>query len=728
MKADSIRTTLNVLYVFAVLVAISLLVLTRYPFTVAIELNKSNIHSLADNAYAVVLKDPELSPIFEYRGDTYTQRRSGLLVLEDGLALSHPHTSQSRVQSLGAGRYLHLRKRELYFSSTDNTDPRTNGRRYELVAPVYPSQILVYAVLGLVLTVVVFCWPFRLVGAGEQLSAAAATFVCVAGLWTWLVVDPSPQILLTGDGGNVAGLVAADSEPERFKADPVFQNTDKYSFYLTLLRPMVQLTASLTGDYGQGYAINTFPILIIQMLGFFLLGRALMGGTFWPTLLAVISVPPVYVFGGELWGNLDTPLSRSLYGAYFPFLLYAALPPTNTGKPYWVMFLCGLGIYIHPVSAPGVALAIWFALLLVPPPRASFVWHAVHMFGAGLLFLAVAIPFAIAFSSGPSSITDPAGASEIAALVEQKIGPQYTAVRVALQMLVSGGVNNSLGDWGLIWVVWLSAAVFLAWQSLGVRRNQRSAFIGLCLVGIFLSSAGIAFLDQTIAAILDRKVLQLDLVRNIRFLVPLLLIGFVWMLMRLSNAADVGSGKARLVGTFGCLFVVGWWCTFDNPIVRSVYGLVVESQPIGISQLSDDGARKAIAFLREQPANSLVLPMPAGGGGGRVELAGLAVRYGGLQPVAFLEKDMNFLLYSGSIGLEHWFELRKSLRMISQQATESTQAGIEFQQLLNAQGVRFIIYYRENERDSLEMMIQSNAKQVFEAGDWSVYEIKPAQP
>jgi hypothetical protein len=60
---------------------------------------------------------------------------SMLIVLEDETPLSAPHTPHNEIRRLGRGRYSHW-GRYIYFSSTDNTDPRKNGRSYKLVQRV----------------------------------------------------------------------------------------------------------------------------------------------------------------------------------------------------------------------------------------------------------------------------------------------------------------------------------------------------------------------------------------------------------------------------------------------------------------------------------------------------------------------------------------------------------------------------------------------------------------
>lgn len=57
---------------------------------------------------------------------------SMLILLEDGMPLAAPHTAHHEIRRLGCGRYSHW-GRYIYFSSSDNTDPRRNGRFYRLV-------------------------------------------------------------------------------------------------------------------------------------------------------------------------------------------------------------------------------------------------------------------------------------------------------------------------------------------------------------------------------------------------------------------------------------------------------------------------------------------------------------------------------------------------------------------------------------------------------------------
>ena len=60
--------------------------------------------------------------------------QSECVLLEDGKPLSTPHAYHQEVRNIGKGKYSHWTKEMIYFSTSDNSDPRTNGRKYTLVS------------------------------------------------------------------------------------------------------------------------------------------------------------------------------------------------------------------------------------------------------------------------------------------------------------------------------------------------------------------------------------------------------------------------------------------------------------------------------------------------------------------------------------------------------------------------------------------------------------------
>jgi hypothetical protein len=60
--------------------------------------------------------------------------RSKASLYEDGTSLGPAHALHEAIRSLGRGSFSHW-KHTLYFSTSDGTDPNTNGRNYRLVVP-----------------------------------------------------------------------------------------------------------------------------------------------------------------------------------------------------------------------------------------------------------------------------------------------------------------------------------------------------------------------------------------------------------------------------------------------------------------------------------------------------------------------------------------------------------------------------------------------------------------
>jgi hypothetical protein len=60
---------------------------------------------------------------------------SEVVLLEDGKPLGPAHSAHADIRKEGQGRYSHWGARTFWFSASDNSDPRTNGREYKAVYP-----------------------------------------------------------------------------------------------------------------------------------------------------------------------------------------------------------------------------------------------------------------------------------------------------------------------------------------------------------------------------------------------------------------------------------------------------------------------------------------------------------------------------------------------------------------------------------------------------------------
>jgi len=78
---------------------------------------------------------------FGEEGDKVTRNRSMLQLFEDGKPLGPGKALHADIREKGQGRFSHWGRDSLYFSASDNTDPSTNGRAYE-VASENPDSAL----------------------------------------------------------------------------------------------------------------------------------------------------------------------------------------------------------------------------------------------------------------------------------------------------------------------------------------------------------------------------------------------------------------------------------------------------------------------------------------------------------------------------------------------------------------------------------------------------------
>ena len=72
---------------------------------------------------------------------------------EDGRALGPGNAPHTDIGTLGGGRFSFYKNGTLYFSSSDNSDPRTNGQQYTLVLPnytVFAWSLVIFLIISLI--------------------------------------------------------------------------------------------------------------------------------------------------------------------------------------------------------------------------------------------------------------------------------------------------------------------------------------------------------------------------------------------------------------------------------------------------------------------------------------------------------------------------------------------------------------------------------------------------
>lgn len=120
------------------------------------DIHKSDVTALSGHAFVVSLAPPPM--MLRWRSDTnLSPRRSDLVVLEGGRALPVPHALHDDIAKIGRGRFSHWGdKAVIFFSTSDNSDPRWNDRVYTYEGSVFLPAWAWFSCVALLL--LVFRW------------------------------------------------------------------------------------------------------------------------------------------------------------------------------------------------------------------------------------------------------------------------------------------------------------------------------------------------------------------------------------------------------------------------------------------------------------------------------------------------------------------------------------------------------------------------------------------
>jgi len=376
----------------------------------------------------------------------------------------------------------------------------------------------------------------------------------------------TPFIALESDAANIASYAAAQDFPEFFTRDSALSQAEDLRFYATIHEPILRLLRPLTGDYGTAFISLLGLHLLLQCFGFYLLGRVLFRDRIWAFFLAMINVAFVPLMGGmaEYWGAWLDPQPRFTFQALLPFVLCLAIHwRDRTDRWPYLMALVGLLVYVHPVSTPAWGFAIWLGLW--SKPNTEEPWRRVMTYRvlSAAAFLVVIAPFAVLYLGSRDAGETPA---QVAAALRQSIPTSYQDATVALRRFLQSSTRYPFGALP----IWSGIAVILLWL-LGAREREILKRVLFWAVGILTVAVGITLADQSYAARAGTFPVQIDLIRNIRYFVPLLLL---WPLAAGSSRIRENSSTPVSVAARGGLLAVGativfcWTATHTLPTIR----------------------------------------------------------------------------------------------------------------------------------------------------------------
>ena len=378
--------------------------------------------------------------------------------------------------------------------------------------------------------------------------ACLALAAAIALLATQGSIDLScGGVNIDSDLQTYAQSLARDRFPESFANDPAMHIKDNASLIPNIETTLGGILAPDAPAIGLLRAGGVIVFLFYAL--WFLFGRWLLGSRTLATTLALLSGITVWIGWGTFWGILHSdPLPRSLYAALWPLLImlgaYACLYPRL--RPL-AMLAAGLSIWVHGVSAlcTGAMLACAFAFC--KDSRHSLAGHVTTLATSVATFL---VPVCIYLRS--TFFADVPISSEeqqiIQTVFHTRWAKDYSSnMQTILDML---RFDNAIP---YIFLAGLACA-FANLRSANRRIVLLTKLYFAFLAGI-LATFAISVAESWLAARLHRIPLGHELVRGVRFIIPLSLIMLVCTLHsywnRVPNALRVALPAVLAFCLFG---------------------------------------------------------------------------------------------------------------------------------------------------------------------------------
>jgi len=462
----------------------------------------------------------------------------------------------------------------------------------------------------------------------------------------------TPFVFLGSDAGIVSSFVAGYEHPELFRGDVLLGNFGNFRYYLAAHPLLIYTISKITGDYGSAYISLLLVTPLLQASGFYLLGRVLFNNRYWALLLSIITLCPIALPIREFWGIYDDPLPRSLFHACIPYVLAGAFYfRDDYAKWPWVMAATGLLFYAHPVSSPHWGFGIWIGMCAFLPRNWSLQKKLLYMFAVGLVYVAVALPWAANFLQ----VHDQAGVtgiqySQVINTIAGRVGIELLSVGLALQM------------WGrelLSWPLWF----YCSWALCAVavvsflHPDTREGFLLVAFwgLGILAVAVGITFAEEVTCHIWNLPRFQMDSIRGIKYLIPIFLLFSLWPLAEISNRLPTRSLRNAGLALVGTVLLAIW--VYQNPPIyfRAAVQSWAQFRLMPPVSGTETAIIQAVDAVREKtPPGARILPI----------VLPLETRYAALRSVVYAYKDGGIFADTNYRALLEWNKIKQELEQI----------------------------------------------------------------
>jgi hypothetical protein len=249
---------------------------------------------------------------------------------------------------------------------------------------------------------------------------------------------------------------------------------------------------------------------------------------------------------------------------------------------------------------------------------------------------------------------------------------RFAAGYLDIPLALKGFVSRWSGKAGVYWAWAVVGAVVVT----KLRRGDRKSvlLVGLWTAGLVTIAVAVPIAEQSISRAFGWIPVEIDLIRGIRYTVPLMLLFCLWPLAEIArnlqrSAARESAKKIVFtiaIYTLGAVLVALWTYRYQpGEILHTVSCLrhgefVCEWQDEAVKQWRPNvpALVEALnAVRRETAPGSKILPTQT--------VYALQIRYYALRPVVYAWKDGGLLAYSNHAGLIKWYENFNEMKAIS---------------------------------------------------------------
>jgi hypothetical protein len=452
-----------------------------------------------------------------------------------------------------------------------------------------------------------------------------------------------PTVILGGDAGNIASFAAGRAYPQLFIGDAILGDLRNIGLYVTVHLPITIALEKLLGNFGLAYSVLLFPHVFLQYFSYYLLGRVIFNNRYWAFLFSLAVSAPLELAGGELWGVVGDGMPRFTFQVLIPFILILLLS-TWRDRPQrwpWIMVIAGFMAFIHPVSTPAWAFALWLGLWPCMPNVYDLRRKLILMFKMGLILALALLPYIsiyLAYHKGGRSGSD----YDLVYYILTNYFPyDLLNIPAAVQTLF-----NTTSQHGLLWfgLIGLFLTFFLFRSERGRLYQMLTWTAGIAFVTIL-----IPYVEQSIERALRIIPLQTELMRGMRYLIPFLFIFGFYPFAELTNRA-IRPWMIRTVFVIGTLLTLSW-LSVNPPYPFIETPNVVKCWSTGqfICPTDTDYADALNHIRYDTPENAKFVVFLTN------RWSGIEVRYLGLRPMAYAYKDRGQLAFTNFEALQTWY-------------------------------------------------------------------------